>query len=207
MVSFDARLRVPGQARLPINVRVEVADEMIRFTSGDKPLGDWPQAKVDVEIQSDGFHLTFDNEEVVLTVTDPTGFARALGVSRNQPRRKPGITTAANGAVAVLSEQNDAARSNGLSGRLGNITPEEKFADVIGRISELKATLTDETIPPQDVFGHWLRLLKEINLRHGQGAMPTPLFYRLNTELLDLIPAPARLHRPELQPAAAGAGL
>jgi hypothetical protein len=207
MVSFDARLRVPGQARLPINVRVEVVDEMIRFISGDKPLGDWPQAKVDVEIQSDGFHLTFDNEEVVLTVTDPAGFSRALGVSRNQPQRKSGTAASTQRAVVVLSEQNGAARSNGLSGRLENISPEEKFADVIGRISELKATLTDETIPPQDVFGYWLRLLKEINLRHGQGAMPTPLFYRLNTELLDLIPAPARLHRPEVQPAAAGAGL
>lgn len=201
-MSFDARLRVPGRARLPLNVTVEVADEMIRFTSGAKSLGEWPQAGVEVEVQPDGFHLTIDNEEIVLTVTDPSGFARALGVSVGRPRKPAGEIVANPGAVPVLGEQNGQANSNGLSGRLESISPEEKFADVIGRISELKAALTDDAIPPQDVFGKWLRLLKEVNLRHGQGAMPTPLFYRLNTELLDLIPAPPRA--PRRQPVAMG---
>jgi hypothetical protein len=204
MVSFDARLRVPGQARLPINVGVDVDDEMIRFTSGGKPLGDWPQEKVEVEVQSDGFHLTFDGEEIVLTVTDPAGFARALGVSVSYPRRPAGANRAARlEPVVVISEQNGASQTNGLAGRLQGISPEEKFADVIERISDLRATLTDAATSPQDVFGRWLRLLKEINLRHGQGAMPTPLFYRLNTELLEFIPAPPR-PGPERQPAAAG---
>lgn len=201
-MSFDARLRVPGQARLPLNVAVEIADEMIRFTSGGKSLGEWPQARVEVEVQPDGFHLTIDNEEIVLTVTDPSGFARALGVSGGRPRKAATEVVANAGALAVLGEQNGAAKSKWLSGRLETISPEEKFADVIVRISELKAALTDDAVPPQDVFGRWLRLLKEVNLRHGQGAMPTPLFYRLNTELLDLIPAPPRVNRP--QPVAVG---
>jgi len=206
MVSFDARLRVPGQARLPINVGIEVANEMIKFTSGDNDLGEWPQEKVEVEIQSDGFHLTFDGEEIVLTVTDPAGFALALGVSASRPRKQasPSVSVPP-GPEVVLSEQNGAPRSNGISNRLESISPEEKFADVIERISRLRTMLTDAAIPPQDVFGQWLRLLKEINLRHGQGAMPTPLFYRLNTELLELIPAPPR-PAPERQPAAAGVG-
>lgn len=203
-MSFDARLRVPGQARLPINVGVDVDDEMIRFTSGGKPLGDWPQEKVEVEVQSDGFHLTFDGEEIVLTVTDPAGFARALGVSVGRPRRPAGANAVARlDSEVMINKQDGASHSNGLSGRLQAISPEEKFADVIERISDLRATLTDVATSPQDVFGQWLRLLKEINLRHGQGAMPTPLFYRLNTELLELIPAPPR-HGPERQPAAAG---
>lgn len=204
-MSFEARLRVPGQARLPINVGVEIADELITFTSGDKPLGEWPQAKVEVEIKSDGFHLRYDGEEIVLTVTDPSGFARALGVSRNHPHKAAGIETiTSSGALAVHTEQNGAPRGNGLSGRLKGISPEEQFADVIDRVAELRTTLTDDAVPLQDAFGQWLRLLKEINLRHGQGAMPTALFYRLNTELLELIPAPPRIGRPEKQPAAAG---
>lgn len=196
-MSFDARLRVPGQARLPLNVAVEVADEMIRFTSGGKSLGEWPQARVAVEVQSDGFHLTIDDEEIVLTVTDPSGFARALGVSAGRPRPAATDVVANAGAVAVLAERSGAAKSKWLSGRLETVSPEEKFADVIERISELKAALTDDAVSPQDVFGRWLRLLKEVNLRHGQGAMPTPLFYRLNTELLDLIPAPPRVNPPQ----------
>lgn len=201
-MSFDARLRVPGQARLPLNVAVEVADDMIRFTNGGKSLGEWPQARVEVEVQPDGFHLTIDNEEIVLTVTDPSGFAAALGVGAGRRDRAAGDGVAKDGGVAILGEQIGAAKGNGLSGRLGSLSPEEKFVDVIDRISELKAALTDAAVPPQDVFGRWLRLLKEVNLRHGQGAMPTPLFYRLNTELLDLIPAPPRT--PGAQPMASG---
>lgn len=201
-MSFDARLRVPGQARLPLNVAVEVADEMIRFTSGGKPLGEWPQERVEVNVLPDGFHLTIDNEEIVLTVTDPTGFARALAVGADRPRKASGEIIGNAGAVAGLGEQNGEVKINGLSSRLENISPEEKFVDLIERISELRAALTDAAIPPQDVLGRWLRLLKEVNLRHGQGAMPTPLFYRLNTELLDLIPVPPRMPGP--QPVAVG---
>lgn len=201
-MSFDARLRVPGQARLPLNVVVEVADEMLRFTSGGKALGEWPQARVEVDVQPDGFHFTIDNEEIVLTVTDPSGFARALGVGAGRPRKAASEIIADAGAVAVLGEQNGGVRSNGLSSRLENVSPEEKFVDLMKRISELKAALTDAAVPPEDVFGRWLRLLKEVNLHHGQGAMPTPLFYRLNTQLLDLIPAPPRMPGP--QPVAVG---
>ena len=43
---------------------------------------------------------------------------------------------------------------------------------------------------PADAFARWLKLLKEINRRHGQGSLPLDQFYRLNTELLDLIPEP-----------------
>jgi hypothetical protein len=196
VASFDARLRVPGQARLPLNVVVEVDRGRIAFTSGDKPLGDWLLSTVEVDVRSDGFHLTFDNEEIVLTVTDPAGFARALGVGarRPAPEAKPMGNL---GAEAVLVESNSSRSKNVLSSRLQGMPPEERFADVIGRVSELRTALTDDSVAPQEVFARWLRLLKELNQRHGQGAMPTPLFYKLNTELLELMPAPSRPQRPE----------
>jgi hypothetical protein len=184
------------QARLPHNVAVEVADEMIRFTSDGNPLGEWAQARVEVEVRPDGFHLMIDDEEIVLTVTDPSGFARALGVGVGRPRKAAAEVVANPGAVAVLGEGNGATKSNGLSSRLESITPGEGRG-CHERVSELKAALTDDAIPPQDVFGRWLRLLKEVNQCHGQGAMPTPLFLRLNTELLELIPAPTRMPGPE----------
>jgi hypothetical protein len=203
--SFDARLRVPGQARLPLNVAVEVADDRITFTSGDKPLGDWLIAEIEVELKPDGFHLQVDHEEIVLTVTDPAGFANALGIGTR--RLRPVVASEAPGAEAVLSDPNGSAKRNAVASRLESITPEERFADVVQRVSELKSALTNDSVEPQDVFGRWLRLLKEINMRHGQGAMPTPLFYRLNTELLEIIPVPPRVPSLEGQPIGAGVGM
>lgn len=205
MSSFDARLRVPGQARLPLNVAVEVADDRITFTSGDKPLGDWLIAETEVEVKPDGFHLQVDHEEIVLTVTDPAGFANALGIGTH--RLRPVVTREAPGAEAVLSEPNGSAKRNAIASRLESITPEERFADVVQRVSELKSALTNDLVEPQDVFGRWVRLLKEINVRHGQGAMPTSLFYRLNTELLELIPVPPRVPSLEGEPIGAGVGV
>ena len=180
MPSFDARLRFPGQTRLPINVMVDIVDQQIRFISGGQVLGEWSLEGVEVKPKSDGFHLTLDQEEVILSVTDADRFAGELGVGGPAPtpsRRNAG--------------GDGYSGRKGLSSRLRGVDPEEQFDDVKRRIEILALALTNDAVSPEDAFGRWLRLLKEINRRHGQGAMPTPLFYRLNTELLDLIPAPA----------------
>lgn len=203
MASFDARLRVPGQARLPLNVVVEVDGDRIAFTSGDKPLGDWLLSTVVADVRSDGFHLIFDNEEIVLTVTDPAGFARALGIGARRSVPPTSKALGNGGGEAMLVESNGSRSRNVLSSRLQGMTPEERFADVIDRVSELRTALTDDSVPPQEVFARWLRLLKDINQRHGQGVLPTPLFYKLNTELLELMPAPSS--RPQQhEPVAVG---
>jgi predicted alternative tryptophan synthase beta-subunit len=81
-------------------------------------------------------------------------------------------------------------RPENMFERLSGVDPEELFATVKLRIAELRESLADQSVEPEVVFARWIRLLKEINVRHGQGAMPTPLFFRLNTELLDLLPVP-----------------
>jgi hypothetical protein len=201
VASFDARLRVPGQARLPLSVVVNVEDDRIAISSGEKPLGDWPLNSVGVEVRSDGFHLTLDNEEILLTVTDPAGFSHALRA--HGPEQVNSRPAAKRGAEVVLVESNGSLSRNVLSSRLQGIEPEERFADVIARISELRTALTDDSVAPQEVFSSWLRLLKEINRRHGQSAMPAQLFYKLNTELLEMMPAPSRTHHHK--PVVAGA--
>lgn len=185
-----------------MNVVVEIVDEVISFTSGDQSLGSWPLEDVEIEVKSDGFHLTFEDEEIVLTVTDPAGFANSVSIDTHSDQRaeEPAVIN----GEPVLATQDGARKGTGLSGRLESVSPEEKFADVIERVAELKTALTDDAITPQDVFGRWLRMLREINMRLGQGAMPTPLYYRLNSELLDLIPVPPRSPRPEQQTVGAG---
>jgi hypothetical protein len=172
MSSFDARLRVPGHAKLPLNVVVDITDEVLAVRSGDRKLGDWSLHTIQVSSRSDGFHINLDDQEVVLSVSDSARFALELGAAGQHGTK------------------------TGIQRRLAGITPDEQFAELKRRIAEVGDALKDDTVSPDRAFGQWLRLLKDINVHHGQGSMPTPLFYRLNTELLELIPAPARVRQP-----------
>lgn len=202
MPSFDARLRLPGQTRLPLSVVVDVSDEEMVITSGQENLGAWALQGLRVEARSDGFHLTLDQDEIILNVAEPDRFATQLGVTPLSPDQKGG--TVGGGAPVVALDEKE--RRPGISGRLDGVDAEERFDDLRRRISALATALTDESVAPSDLFGRWLRLLKEINRHHGQGAMPTPLFYRWNTELLDLIPAPPPPPPPQVVEARERAG-
>lgn len=172
MSSFDARLRVPGHHKLPVNVVVDIADEVLSVSTGERKLGDWPLNTLQFSAQADGFHVTLDDQEIVLSVDDSARFALELGNA---------------GLHRVRT---------GISRRLSGITPDEQFEDLTQRIDEVAKAIEDESVSPDRAFGQWLRLLKDINVHHGQGSMPTPLFYRLNTRLLDLIPVPPRVRQP-----------
>jgi hypothetical protein len=194
--SFDARIHLPGQTRLPVNVVVDISDDRIKFVKDGKPLGDWSLDEVGFDLRPDAIYLKIDDEEIALKVADVTGFTGAMN-TRVKPARVS--VPAATPAVAVHTPP-----GKDLASRLRGIDPETHFEEIILRIDELARDLADQSVSPPEVFGRWLRLLKEINVRHGQGAMPTPLFYRLNTRLLDLIPAPRRDPNPELQGAGRG---
>lgn len=191
---------MPGQTRLPLNVVVDISEDRIAITRGDKSLGDWPLGEVEIDVRHDGFHFKLEEEEIILSVSESDRFAGALGIAR-RTRAHAGTLT---GEGEPPPQQNGSTPANGIAERLLKVDPEEQFADVRRRIEELAGDLTDDSVSPSDVFGRWLRLLREINVRHGQGAMPTPLFYRLNTELLDLIPAPPKTKQH--QPQAVGVG-
>ncbi|MGH8945412.1 MAG: hypothetical protein ACRDVL_04625 [Acidimicrobiia bacterium] len=177
-----------------MNVVVNIADERLVFTMDRETLGDWALDEIEVETRPDGFHLILDEEEIVLTVADPVGFAGELAIvrQRNQVSEIADEEGAAR-TTPLAAEPDIGLKRGGISRWVLGVDPEEQFEDVRQRISALGSLLTDESVAPAELFGRWLRLLKEINRRHGQGAMPTPLFYRLNTELLDLIPVPASI--------------
>ena len=172
MSSFDARLRVPGHDKLPVNVVVDIADEMLSVSTGQGKIGDWPLSTLQFSSRSDGFHVKLDDQEIVLGVDDSARFALELGTAGLHRTR------------------------TGIARRLSGITPDEQFEDLTSRIDEVAEAIEDETVSPERAFGQWLRLLKDINVHHGQGSMPTPLFYRLNTRMLDLIPVPPRARQP-----------
>jgi hypothetical protein len=177
MTHFDARLRLPGHTRLPVSVVVDISNDRLRLDQGDTALANWPMDGVVVDARSDGFHIKFHDEELILNVEDAQRFAGELARAR-KPQEQ---------AVAKSAEPH---RPGNMIERLSGVDPEELFASVKVRIAELRDSLADQSVEPEVVFARWIGLLKEINVRHGQGAMPTPLFFRLNTELLDLLPVP-----------------
>jgi len=172
MSSVEARLQVPGHSKLPVNVVVDIEDETLSVSTGQRKLGDWPLGTLQFSARSDGFHVKLDDQEIVLTVDDSARFALELGTAGIHRTR------------------------TGIARRLSGITPDEQFEDLTRRIDEVAEAIEDESVSPERAFGQWLRLLKDINVHHGQGSMPTPLFYRLNTRLLDLIPVPPRVRQP-----------
>jgi hypothetical protein len=175
--SFNARLRLPGRTRLPLGVEVDILHERMTLTAGDRTVADWPLERLDVTVLADGFHITVDDEEMVLSVTDTARFAAELGVE-NRPSRS---------AVA------DHPKRNGLSSRITVASEPDsaQLEELRDRISEIARNLASDSVPPEAVFAEWLRVLKEINRRHGEGSLPNPLYYQLNTHLLELIPEPA----------------
>jgi hypothetical protein len=177
--SYNARLRLPGESRLPLGVAVDITNERITLSAGNRTVADWALGEVDFSSMPDGFHIKVDGEEVVLNVSEATQFADELDAATRRHGRASATAvignkpvSSSNGAHATESEPND---------------PVETLR---GRIDEVSVALTSNTVPPAVVFTDWLRLLKEINHRHGQGSMPSDLFFELNTRLLDLIPEP-----------------
>ncbi len=94
MSTFTARLRLPGRTKLPLSVEVDIQHERMTLTSGDRTVGVWPLADLEVVSQSDGFHIRLDGDEVVLNVAEPKRFAAALGINE-QPRRLVVVPTPA----------------------------------------------------------------------------------------------------------------
>lgn len=159
--SFNARLRLPGQTRLPLGVEVDIGHERMTLTAGERTVAVWALEELDVTALSDGFHIKVDGEEVVLNVAESTKFASELSVAKRE-------------RTAIIAEK----------------PVEPRPEDMHRRISEVATALVSDSVSPADAFAQWLRLLKEINRRHAQGSMSLDQFYRLNTELLDLIPEP-----------------
>lgn len=81
MTSFDARIRLMGHSGLPLGVEIDLSYERMRVTAGNSRIADWSLEEIQVTELSDGFHINAEDEEIVLSVVDPTRFAAALGLA------------------------------------------------------------------------------------------------------------------------------
>lgn len=190
-MSFEARLRIPGNTRIPLGVEVDITNERMTVTSGDRRLADWPLEKLDVSSLPDGFHIKTDGEEIVLNVSDANSFADRLGVSQT-PRARP--ISPASVRRRYASEKPAETRVNGATGA-SNAHPhradtDPDIAELNGRMAMTGEALASETVSPPEAFAMWLTLLKDLNHLHTQGSIATAVFHRLNTQVLELIPEP-----------------
>ncbi len=196
MSSFDARLRLPGQSRLPVGVEVDVTSDRVTVSSGGRTVAAWARSKLAVEPHADGFHITVDGEEVILNVTDAARFAAALGVPQLVKKRVAiiGGRRLAGAPVAAAQTQPAPAELEDNGAPVPPVTAETTDPDAVedyaGHIAEVAAALKSDSLSAAQAFGKWVRLLKELNHRHGQGSMSCDKFFLLNTEVLDLIPEP-----------------
>jgi hypothetical protein len=168
-----------------MSVTVDVTNEKLRLTADDRTIGTWSLCDIDIDSRSDGFHLRVDGDEAILTMTDAPRFAAEMKLTQPAPTRPQNPVV--NGA------ENIAKRANGsrIEGRIGGLGQEEQLADVRRQINDLREAFSDPAVSPALIFGRWLALLKALNLRLGEGTMPAPLYFRLSSELLDLMPSPA----------------
>ncbi|HSK07506.1 MAG TPA: hypothetical protein VK990_08315 [Acidimicrobiia bacterium] len=198
MSSFAARLRMPGRSRLPLGVEVDISRERMTLTSGDQKVGDWALDQLEIKALSDGFHITVDDEQIILNVTDSTRFAVELGIAGRPPRRLVELLTPdlpRNGLSSIKGQLNyqpaKTVEEVASSSWSDETIPEAgQGGEIRRRISEVAEALASDSVSPAQAFAGWIGLLKEINYRYGQGSIPAELFYQLNTELLDLIPGP-----------------
>lgn len=172
MSTFTARLHVPGQTKVPLNVEVDIAEETLILKAADQVVAEWTLTDLEVEVRSDGIHIVAENEEIVLTTPDAAKLAIELGVRKTAP----------------ASPRVDTGGGLGRRSLNGASVNELRIEDLKRRVEEVADAINSDAIAPADAFAQWLRLLKELNRRHGHGSIPTHQFYELNTELLDLIP-------------------
>lgn len=175
MSSFNARLHMPGQTRLPLSVMVDIADERLTLTAGQRNVADWPIGEVSVSQRPDGLHLVFEHEEIVLNSDDPERLVRELTIAdvESMPERR----------AAVGPSQTPVVNPSSLT--------DLRIEELRGQIAGVAEALRSNVMSPQAAFARWLRTAKDLNRRHGNGSIPSHVFYELNSQLLDLIPEPA----------------
>jgi hypothetical protein len=87
MSEFTGNLRLARDPTTSVAADVVVEADRIVLNSGTSQIGDWGRQEVDIDVSVDGFRLRADGEDLILDVTDPEGFAAAVGIPAFQPHR------------------------------------------------------------------------------------------------------------------------
>ena len=150
MSTFTARLHLPGRAKLPLGVEIDIQHERMTLTSGDRTVAVLRLEDLDVTQQAR--RLPHDGRwrgrrphcERAVPVRSRTGDQGAPAPDR--------------GEAEATCRHSHVQR--GVSPRFGTTHLATRQA------------LRSDAVTPTQACARWLSLLKEINRRHGQGSMP-----------------------------------
>lgn len=80
MVDYAGVLRTPTERDTAIRVVIDLTSERLRLRSGETEIADWSLDDINVNAQSDGFHIKAEGEEIILDLKQDAEFAVALGL-------------------------------------------------------------------------------------------------------------------------------
>jgi len=87
MPEFTGSLRLAGDPTIAVTAEVMIDDEHLVVRSGPAQIGDWARQEIEIDASAEGFRLRADGEDLILDVTDPEGFAAAVGIPAFEPHR------------------------------------------------------------------------------------------------------------------------
>jgi hypothetical protein len=85
MAEFTARVSIGGVRDAPTDGVFSVTGEALSLSISGHVVGTWPIADSSPRREGDRFHLSVEGESLVVDVTDPGGFARALWLDAVDP--------------------------------------------------------------------------------------------------------------------------
>jgi hypothetical protein len=90
MSSYEARLGLPDQPRLPLGVTVDVTGTYIRLSAGGTKVAEWDLDDITVTQHAMRFLIIAEGEELIISVAEADAFAMELGLPRHPNRGRMG---------------------------------------------------------------------------------------------------------------------
>lgn len=85
MSTYDASLRMVGEAGPGLPVVIDLRDDRLEIRAGDIEIGDWSRDEVRINADTDGIHVRAEGEEVILDLAKDAEFAIEIGLRQAPP--------------------------------------------------------------------------------------------------------------------------
>lgn len=130
MRSFQGKLRLADRPTETIGAGIEVAAGSMSLIISDQAIAAWPLDRLDIEVETDGFHFVVDGEEFVFVTRDASGFAEAVGILDRERQDSRSLTTTLRRTeprrvheAPIRDESRENSNQNGLGLENFGLTP------------------------------------------------------------------------------------
>ena len=92
MRSFQGKLTMADRPSETMGAGIEVAAGSLSLIISDQPVAAWPLDRVDIEVETDGFHFIVDGEEFIFVTREASELAEAVGLFERERQQNGGRT-------------------------------------------------------------------------------------------------------------------